>query len=153
MSNCNRGGMKVRTIYFNLWLVIGVVLQQGAAFAHGTEMHGKMKPADARMKKLHAMMPMFSLTAASLEAALEKGDKVAVEAEAAKIVTALPDLKKSQPHKNVNRKKKFIDMATGLETAVTTTANLAKNGDFVSARDSFKRVEAACAACHAKFRD
>lgn len=145
--------MKRQSIYFSLGLVIGFVVQQGAAFAHGTEMHGKMKPADARMKKLHAMMPMFSLTAASLESALEKGDKVAAEAEGAKIVTALPDLKKSKPHKNVNQKKVFIEMATGLETAVTATVNLAKNDDFVSARDSFKQVEAVCAACHAKFRD
>lgn len=145
--------MKIRYIITILSLVMGSLTLSYVALAHGTEKHGKTSPADVQMNKLHAMMPMFSITAAMLETALEKGDVAAVEVEAGKIIAALPDLKKSKPHKNINQKKIFVELATRLETAIISTVDLAKKGDFVSAKGTFKNVEATCAACHASFRD
>ena len=43
-------------------------------FAHGTEKHDNMVPVDSQMKKLHAIMPMFSLACANMETAIEKGE-------------------------------------------------------------------------------
>ena len=40
-----------------------------------------------------------------------------------------------------------------LETTLTSTVDLAKKGDFVGATGAFKKVEEACAACHATFQD
>lgn len=125
----------------------------GVAFAHGTEKHSNMVPTDTQMKKLHAMMPMFSLASAKLETALEKGDVTVVETEAGKIIAAIPDLKKSKPHKNINQRKKFVAFAATLEETITSTTVLAKQGDFAGAKAAFKNAEKTCAACHAKFRD
>ena len=63
----------------------------GQASAHGTEKHGKPKAAAAQMKKLHDMMPMFSVATAKLESALDKGDAATVETEAGRILDALRD--------------------------------------------------------------
>ena len=136
-----------------IFLVLGLLTIYGQAFAHGTEKHGKSKPADAQMKKLHDMMPMFSVASAKLETAIEKGDAAAVEAEAGKILSALPDLKKSKPHKNVKQRSKFVELAKKQEEAVIITVDLAKKGDFPGARAAYKKVEQVCAECHAKFRD
>jgi cytochrome c556 len=129
------------------------VVTNGMAFAHGTELHEKSVSADVQMQKLHAMMPMFSVTSAALESAIEKKDSTAVHTEIKKILTAIPDLKKSKPHKNVKQKKKFIELATNLETALNATASKANNNDFAGAMSSFRKVEETCATCHAKFRD
>ena len=145
--------MKNRRISIIVSLVVGSLIVCGIAFAHGTEKHGKKTDADVQMKKFHAMMPMFSVTTATMEAALEKGDAAALEAEAGKIVAAIPDLKKSKPHKNIKQRKKFVELATSLGIAVNSTVDLAKKSDFAGAKGAFKRVEAACAACHATFRD
>jgi len=145
--------MKTRYLIAITCLVLETSALSGVVFAHGTEQHGKTTPADAQMKKLHAMMPMFSGASANLEAALEKNDAVTVEAEAGKILKSLPDLKKSKPHKNVKQRKVFVELATSFEKTVVLTTELAKNGDFVGAKAAFKKVEDACAACHAKFRD
>jgi len=107
---------------------------------------------DAQMKKLHAMMPMFSVASAQLETALEKGDAPTAGREAGKILTAIPDLKQSKPHKNVKQRKKFLELATSLDQSVTATNDLAQKGDFAGAKVTFKKVEEVCAACHAKFR-
>ena len=136
-----------------IFLVLGLLTIHGQAFAHGAEKHGKSKPADAHMKKLHDMMPMFSVASAKLETALEKDDAAAVEAEAGKILSALPDLKKSKPHKNVKQRSKFVELAKKQEEAVIITVDLAKKGDFPRARAAYKKVEAICAECHTKFRD
>ncbi|MSN27437.1 MAG: hypothetical protein GJV46_16435 [Geobacter sp.] len=136
-----------------LCLAIGLLTLNGIAFAHGAEKHGKSTDAGEQMKKLHNMMPMFSLASANLETALEKGEVATVEAEAEKIVSAIPDLKKSQPHKNVKQRKKFVEFAAKLEETVATSAIQARNGDFTGAKASFKKTEEICAACHAKFRD
>ena len=134
-------------------LTVGTFALSGIAYGHGPERHGKMVPVDEQMKKLHAMMPMFSVASAGLEGALEKNDLAAVDAEAGKILTAIPDLKKSKPHKNVNQRKKFIEHASNLEKTVLTTVELTKKGDLAGAKGTFKKVEEICAACHAKFRD
>jgi cytochrome c556 len=135
-----------------LCLMLGPLTVSTQSFAHGMEQHGKMKPADAQMEKLHAMMPMFSLASANLEIALEKGDTPATETEAGKIRAAIPDLKKSKPHRNVKQRKKFQELATNLDMALVSTVEMTKNSDLAGAKSAFKKVEEACAACHAKFR-
>jgi soluble cytochrome b562 len=134
-------------------MVMGLLALQRFAFAHGTEKHGKTAPADSRMVKLHAMMPVFSIASAKLETALEKGEVAAVETEAKKIIASIPDLKKSKPHKHVKQRKKFVELATNLEETVAATVDLAKKGDLAGAKTAFKKVEEVCATCHAKFRD
>lgn len=135
-----------------------VVLSTGILFsnpieasAHGKDSHGGT--VDAQMKKLHAMMPVFSVALAELESALEKGDTVKANAEAGKILAAIPDLKKSKPHKNVKQRKNFVEHATSFEEAVNSTVNFVKKDDFSGARAAFEKVEEACSACHFKFRD
>ncbi len=145
--------MKKRSTVVTAGIVAGMLITSAAAFAHGIDKHGAMVHPDAQMMKMHAMMPMFSLASAGLESALEKGDIAAVEAEAGRITSATPDLKKSTPHKNVSQRKKFVGHATALEKTVTSTVALAKKGDFAGAKIAFGKVEEACAACHAKFRD
>lgn len=142
--------MKSRCAIAVICMILGAY---GQALAHGTQKHGKAAPADAQMKKLHDMMPMFSVASAKLEAAIEKGDAAAVEAEAGKILMALPDLKKSKPHKNVKDIKSFVGLAKKQEKALNLTVGLTKQGDFTGARAAFKKVEKICAECHTKFRD
>lgn len=142
-----------RTGYILPLLLLLTVVTCGMAFAHGTEKHNKSVPADVQMQKLHAMMPMFSGALAALERALENKNSATVDVETGKMLAAVPDLKKSRPHKNIKQKKKFIEMATNLETALNATASKANNNDFAGAMSSFRKVEETCAACHAKFRD
>mgnify|MGYP006954411771 CR=1 FL=1 len=97
--------MKNRRLISSLSLVLVLLSLHSVAFAHGTEKHVKSASDDTQMKKLHAMMPMFSLSSAELEAAMEKNDLPVVEKEAEKIIAAIPDLKKSKPHKISNNEK------------------------------------------------
>jgi cytochrome c556 len=143
--------MTTRRALATTCLILASLATAGHAFAHGSEEHGTMK-MDAPMKKLHAMMPVFSLASARLETAVEKGDAPAAEAEAGKILAAIPDLKLAKPHKNLKQRKKFVELATQLDQSVSATNDLAQQGDFAGAKLAFKRVEATCAACHAKFR-
>jgi len=145
--------MRDRCIGITLSLALGLSTIQGAAIAHGTEKHGKTAQSAAQMKKLHAIMPMFSVASARLEAALDKGDAAAVEEEAGKILAAIPDLKKSKPHKNIKQRKKFVELAINFEETVISTVDLAKKGDIAGAKTAFKKAEEICAACHAGFRD
>ena len=145
--------MRNRCISITIGLALGSLAFSGAASAQGSEKHGKSVPANAQMKKLHGMMPMFSVSSAKLETALEKGEVAAVVTEAEKIIAAIPDLKKSKPHKNIKQRKRFVELATNLEETVTTTVDLAKKGDLAGAKAAFKKVEEVCAACHAKFSD
>jgi cytochrome c556 len=147
------GNMRNRSVITALCLALGTLTMFSQALAHGTEMHDHSAPDDMQMHKLHTMMPMFSVASANLETALKKGESGAVETEAQKIIAAIPDLKKSKPHKNVKQQYKFVELATTLGKTVTATASLAKKGDFAGAKAAFKRVEETCAACHAKFRD
>jgi cytochrome c556 len=139
-------------------LLIAVVLSTGILFikpietsAHGTNPRGGHM--DEQMKKLHDMMPVFSVASEGLESALEKGDASMAKAQADMILAAVPDLKKSKPHKNVKQRKKFVELATTLEKTVTITVDLSRKGDIVGAKAAFKKIEEVCAACHAKFRD
>lgn len=143
-----------------MWKLVSIVavLSTGILFsnpikasAHGKDTHGGT--IDAQMKKLHAMMPVFSVALAELDSALEKGDTVTASAQADKILAAIPDLKKSRPHKHVKQRKNFVGHATSLEDAVNSTVNFIKKDDFPGARAAFKKVEAACSACHVTFRD
>ena len=143
--------MRTKCVIPVILLALGLLMIHGQAFAQGTEKHGK--PAGAQMKKLHDMMPMFSVASAKLGTAIEKGDAAAVEVEAGKILSVLPDLKKSKPHKNVKQRSKFVELAKKQEEALTSTVDRAKKGDFPGARAAYKKVEQVCAECHAKFRD
>ena len=138
---------------FSMLQIMGWLTLSGSAFGHETEKHGKMVPVDDQMRKLHAMMPMFSVASAGLETALDKNEALKAETEAAKILAAIPDLKKSKPHKNIKQRKKFVEHASDLEKTVITTVSLIKNGDPVQAKAAFKTIEEICVACHAKFRD
>lgn len=136
---------------------IAVVLSTGLLFitpkasAYGKDPRGGA--VDWQMKKLHAMMPMFSIASAELETALEKGNSAAALVQADKIKAAASDLKKSKPHKNVKQRKKFVEIATSFDEAITSTVALIKKDDIAGAKTAFKKVEELCAACHAKFRD
>lgn len=145
--------MGKRSMVVTSGMVLCLFTSHGIAFAHGAEKHDKMVPADAQMKILHAMMPMFSLVCANMETGLEKGEIAIIESEAEKITAAIPDLKKSKPHKNLKQQSRYVDHVSSLEKAVITTVDLAKKGDLVEAKAAYKKVEAACAACHAKFCD
>lgn len=145
--------MKKRLILSASCVALACTAMAGVAFAHGTEKHDKGMLEDAQMKKLHAMMPMFSLALAQMEAALEQGNKEVVDAEGGKIVSAIPDLKKSKPHKNIKQRKKFVELASELESAVKSTIDQARNDNVSGAKVALKKVEAICAACHARFRD
>jgi soluble cytochrome b562 len=121
------------------------------SFAHGSDHHGGHM--DEQMKKLHAMMPMFSIASAELKTALEKGNLADALVQADKIKTAAPDLKKSKPHKNIKQRKQFVVFATSFDKAIASTVDLIKKDELSGAKASFKKVEELCAACHAKFRD
>lgn len=145
--------MKSKRISIIFFLVFGQLVVQSVALAHESKVQNKKVTAVEQMKKLHAIMPVFSVASAQLESALEKGDAVAAKVQADRILAAIPDLKKSKPHKNVNQLKKFRELAANLENAVTETVALAQKDDFAGAAVKFIKVEAVCAACHAKFRD
>lgn len=129
----------------------GVVALGGVAAAHGTGAHGDMAH-DPQMRKLHAMMPMFSMASAELETALEKGDAAAADRESGKILAAIPDLKKSRPHRNVKQKKGFVTLAQQLEARASEVRGLARKGDFAAARETFRKLEATCGECHERYR-
>lgn len=145
--------MRQRKTYAIIFLLSGLAAINEVAFAHDTEMHGKAAAVDTQMKKLHAMMPMFSLASAALETALKNGDVTAVETEANKIIAAIPALKKAKPHKNIKKRKKFVEFASSFEVAMISTLDLAKKGDFTGAKTAFNNAGKACADCHAKFRN
>lgn len=145
--------MRIRSTITIICLVLGSLAISAAAFAHGTEKHGKTAAADVQMKKLHAMMPLLSVASAKLESALERGDIAAVETEANKILATVPDLKKSKPHKNIKQRKSYVELARKLDKAVISTVELAKKGDIAGAQSAFNKMEEVCTECHAKFRD
>jgi cytochrome c556 len=147
--------MKNGRVVSVLFVAVGLTCF-GNTFAYGMEKHdkhSKHRAADAQMKKLHAIMPMFSQATANLEKSIEKGDAAAAEIEMEKLLRAIPELKKSKPHKNVKQHKKFVELAESLEVNLTSTRLMVAKRDFNSAKKAFKKVESVCAACHAKFRD
>lgn len=142
--------MRKRHLIAACCLALATLAGSGTAGAHDTGMHEGH--ADARMQKLHAMMPMFSQALAELEQALEKRDAAGAERESTRMLAAIPDLKKSHPHKNVRQLKSYRAEAAGLEQSLTSVRELAQKGDFAAATTAFKKVEVQCAACHARFR-
>lgn len=134
-------------------LIIGLLTLPAVTFAHGTEIHGNKALDHAQMMKLHTIMPMLSVASSKLGNALEKGEIAAINTETEKIIAAIPDLKKSKPHKNIKQRKQFVEYATKLEKAVVGVAEQTKKGDLAGARASFNIAEKVCAACHAQFRD
>ncbi len=139
-------------------LLIALLLSAGMLLVNPIEVsaHGKDPrggTADAQMKKLHDMMPVFSVASAECESALDKGDMAAAKGPANRILAATSDLKKCKPHKNVKQHKKFLELATSFEKTVTSTADFINNDDLPGAKTAFKKVEEACAACHSRFRD
>ena len=119
--------------------------------AHGTEEHGSH--LDAQMKKLHAMMPMFSQASAGLEKSIEHNDATAVNEHVTTMLATIPDLKKSKPHKNAKQVAEFKKIASTFGAEIAQVGSLAEKGNFVSAKEAYKRVEKACTECHARFRD
>ena len=138
----------VRTMF--VYMMVVSLAPVSVSSAHGKD--AQSREAE-QMKILHAMMPMFSVAAANLETAIDKGESTTVKLNAEKILAAVPDLKKSKPHKNKKQLKKFVEFAMALEESVSSTADLAAKGDIGGAKIAFKKVEATCSACHAKFRD
>jgi cytochrome c556 len=134
-------------------LVMGLLAFSAAAFSPSTEEHGKKVPADAQMKRLHAMMPVFSVASAEMETAIEKGDAAEVKTQADRILSAVPDLKKSNPHKNIRQITVFKSIAGKMGADITKIVTLAEKGNFAEAKAAFKNMEARCAECHTKFRD
>lgn len=129
-----------------------LLLAHGGAFAQEGGKHKKGHTANARMQKLHDMMPMYGVALSKLETALEKGDPAAVETEAGKMLATTPDLKRAKPHKNVKQLAKFKSIAAGFENDLKQTVEIAKTGDLQKARGAFKKAEEKCAECHALFR-
>jgi len=145
--------MKDKIFITLCYAALGVLIIAQIAFAHGNEKHDKGMQDDAQMKRLHAMMPMFSVSLAQMEAALEMGNSNVVVSEGDKILAAIPDLKMSKPHKNAKQRKKYVEMALSLESSMKSAIGYAQNNDFSSAKTALKKVEVACATCHTKFRD
>jgi len=133
-------------LFAGIMLIVPIETSAQGTDPRGGHMH-------EQMKKLHTMMPMFSIASAELESALEKGDAAAAITLANKILAAVPDLKKSKPHKNIKNQKKFVELATELEKSVNSTVYFIKGDNFSGAKTAFKKVEETCAVCHAKFRD
>ena len=130
-----------------------IAMMIGTANSHAADKHEHGMHADSQMRKLHAMMPMFSVASGKMELALERNDRATVEAEANRILAAIPDLKKSRQHKNPGQHKKYVELASQLESTVKVTVQHFRNGDTVRAKASFAAVTKACSACHARFRD
>ncbi|TSK07836.1 MAG: hypothetical protein FPO08_00535 [Geobacter sp.] len=133
-------------------LISAMLTVNGQAFAHGNEKHSEPVHMDAQMQKLHAMMPVFSVASAGLESALEKGDIAGADSEAGKMLEALPDLKKSRPHKHIKQRSEFVRLASDFEAKLISVRDLARKGEFKGAKSEFKKLEAVCAKCHARFR-
>jgi len=96
---------------------------------------------------------MFSTSIAELENALDRNEAGKVESEAGKILAAIPDLKKTKPHKNIKQHKRYVQLAAELEKSLLITVKLSNNGNTVGAKTAFKKVETVCSSCHATFRD
>lgn len=130
-------------------VVLAGTVAVSPALAH--EHHGMAH--DAQMEKLHAMMPVFATASARIQVAVKKKDAAAVDAEAGKIVAAIPDLKKSKPHKHASQRKKYVQLAEQLGRHASAVTAEAKKGDFSAAGKEYSRLSKTCDACHAIYRD
>lgn len=133
-------------------LLLGGVLLTGTANAkegHGSGGHH----VDARMAKLHHMMPRYAKAQAKINAALEGGDLKTVLEETESLLATTADLKKSKPHKKAKELAEFKRLAAGFERDLQQTAENARKPDLAGAKASFAEARKKCLACHAKYRD
>ena len=79
------------------------------------------------------MMPMFSVASAEMESAIYRGDIATTKIHADKILSAIPDLKKSKPHKNSKHADGFKILADKLGDDVRAEISLMEKGDFKEA--------------------
>lgn len=138
-----------------LTMVAGaLLLMSGASLASEEHGHGHGKHhTDAQMAKLHKMMPKYLKARVQIKAALEKGDLKAVGKETSYLISTMPDLKKSKPHKNLTELEEFKQIAARFEQDVANTADFAKKGDREAAREAFSAAEKRCDECHKLFRN
>lgn len=135
-----------------LMLLTGSLLfMQGVSFAHDGEMH--MEHTDAQMARLHEIMPQYAAGQATINTALDRGDVATVVKETSYMLSTTEDLKKSKPHKKVDRIKDFRRVAGDFEKDIRATRDLARKGDLEAAKKSFSNAERRCIVCHQKFRD
>jgi soluble cytochrome b562 len=125
---------------------------EGASVAHEGHEHGHEK-ADAQMAKLHKMMPRYQSSQQAIKTALEKGDVATIEKETAYLLSTIPDLKKSKPHKRVKEVGDFRAIADRFRKDIESTVAFAQKGDLGGAKASFSDAQKQCNACHTKFRD
>jgi hypothetical protein len=142
--------MRSRSLMIAACLALGTFA--GSALADGTEMPGQSAPPAAPMPSLHAMMTGFSPASGQLQLALENNDAPGAEAAGGKILAVIPYLKKATPYRNANQREKFLELAENLDQALLATTAQARKGEFAAARTAFTKVEAACTACHLRFR-
>lgn len=128
------------------------LLAAGASFASEGKAHGKHQ-VDAKMAKLHKMMPKYAKSQTRINAALEKGDAATIAKETGYLLSTAADLKNAKPHKKRKELKEFQRIAEEFEKDVKSTAELARKGDFEGAKASFSNAQKGCADCHIKFRD
>jgi len=129
-----------------------LLLSAVVSFAHEGESHGKQH-ADAKMAKLHKMMPEYAKSQERLNAALEKGAVAAIAKETGYLLSTVAELKKAKPHKHLKDLKAFQKIAEQFEKDVKSTEDLSRKGDLKGAKASFASVQKRCTDCHAKFRD
>jgi hypothetical protein len=120
---------------------------QAVAFAQEGEEHHGMHGDEARMERLHKMMPMYAQARLEIIEALKKGDSATVQSEAGKILATVPNLKKAKPHKNLGRIKTMRKIASTFERDIKTTAELAKRGDIKGAGAAFAEAQKRCDEC------
>jgi cytochrome c556 len=142
-----------RMIFCAMCLVATLAVAAGIAFAHGQEHHTTEHTSDAQMRKLHAMMQQCGAAQTRIEGAFAKGDCTAAEKEIAGMIKAIPDLKKTRPHKGLNHLEALKKLAVDFDADLRQSLTLAKQGDLNGARQAFSRSREKCAACHALFRD
>lgn len=133
-------------------LLLVVLTVEGTSFAHEGHVHGHEK-SDAQMAKLHKMMPQYGRSQEAIKGALDKGDVATVEKETAYLLSTIPDLKRSKPHKRVKEVADFKAIAEGFRKDVQLTAALAQKGDLAGAKASFGDAQHQCDECHNRFRD
>lgn len=133
-------------------LLCAVLALQGTSFAHEGHAHGH-EQGDTQMARLHKMMPRYQNSQQSISAALEKGDVATVEQQTSYLLSTIPDLKKSKPHKGGKDLGKFRTLAEQFRKDIQVTAALAQKGDMAGAKASFTDAQKQCNACHSRFRD
>jgi soluble cytochrome b562 len=139
-------------LIFAVFLTAGIFLViPSETHAHDPALHsGHM---DEHMGKLHIMMPMFSIAYAELGSAIAKDDRVGAKLQTDKMLAAIPDLKKSIPHKNIKQLANFKSLASKLGEDITKVGALSEKGNFASARLAYRDMGTRCNECHRQFRD